>query len=112
MSKDPASFLPLHPLAFRILMAVVKGPSFGTAIVQPIEAAEGDLSLYPANLYRRIRDLLGQELLEDCAGPEGADPRRGYVRLTDMGRLVAHAEARRLHDLTLAAQALDLLSDA
>ncbi len=112
MSQDSNPFLPLHPLAFRVLMAVVRGPRFGTAIVQTIEAAESGTALYPANLYRRIRDLLAQDLLEECEGPEGTDPRRGYVRLTALGRAVAHAEARRLRDLTLAAQDLDLLSDA
>jgi DNA-binding PadR family transcriptional regulator len=112
MNKGPDSFLPLHPLAFRVLMAVVRGPSFGTEIVQTIEAAESGPTLYPANLYRRIRDLLAQDLLEECGGPEGADPRRGYVRLTGLGRSVAHAEAKRLHGLTMAAQDLDLLSDA
>jgi DNA-binding PadR family transcriptional regulator len=109
---DPASFLPMHPLAFRVLMAVVKGPSFGTAIVQDIEAAEDGTQLYPANLYRRIRDLVAEGLLEVCDGPEGADPRRTYVRLTSLGRTVAQAEAHRLDKLALDARALDLLSDA
>ena len=112
MNQDPKSFLPMHPLAFRVLMAVVKGPSFGTAIVQSIERAETGQRLYPANLYRRIRDLLADGLLEECAGPTQADSRRSYVQLTALGRHVAHAEARRLHELTLDARDLNLLSDA
>lgn len=108
---DASAHLPLHPLAFRILMAVHDGPSFGTEIVQRIEAAEQATKLYPANLYRRIRDLLGDELLEECAGPAGADPRRTYVRLTAVGRAVALAEARRLQALVLDAQAARLLED-
>ncbi len=112
MTPDPSGFLPMHPLAFRVLMAVVNGPSFGMEIVQSIEAAEQGTRLYPANLYRRIRDLLADGLLEECPGPAGADPRRTYVRLTALGRSVAEAEARRLHALAMDARGLDLLRDA
>jgi DNA-binding MarR family transcriptional regulator len=106
---NPADALPLHPHDFRILMALTGGPSYGTEIVRGIEAAEGREKLYPANLFRRIRDLLQRGLLEESPAPEGADPRRTYVRLTRRGRLVARAEARRLHDLVREAAALDLL---
>jgi DNA-binding PadR family transcriptional regulator len=110
---SPADFLPLHPLAFRVLLSVVDGPSFGTEIVQRIENVEqAGKRLYPANLYRRVRDLLADGLLEECGSPEGADPRRTYVRLTALGRGVAEAEARRLRDLVVDAEALDLLTDA
>lgn len=111
MGHDPTDHLPLHPLTFRILMAVVKGPSYGSAIVREIEGAESGARLYPANLFRRIRDLLGDGLLEECTGPAGADPRRSYVRLTRLGRSVAHAEAHRLKELTEVARSLDLLRD-
>ena len=36
-----------------------------------------------------IRDLLADGLIEECAGPPGADPRRTYVRLTSAGKRVA-----------------------
>lgn len=92
--------LPLHPLQLRILMALLDGPSYGTRIVEEIEASErGRAKLYPANLYRRIRDLLGDGLIEDAPAPPGSDPRRSYVRITKLGRAVARAEARRLRDL-------------
>ena len=104
-----SDLIPLHPHDFRILMAVVEAPSYGTEIVRVIEAAEQGPKLYPANLFRRIRDLLRRGLLEECPAPEGADPRRSYVRLTQMGRQTAQAEARRLRDLVSAAAALDLL---
>lgn len=107
----PEDHLPLHPLAFRVLMAVVEGPSFGTAIVQRIEAQEADTTLYPANLYRRIRDLLADGLLAECEGPDGSDPRRTYVRLTDFGATVARAEARRLRALVMDAERLRLVGE-
>lgn len=108
----PGDFIPLHPHDFRILMALVEGPSYGTEIVRGIEAAEAGARLYPANLFRRIRDLLRRGLLEECPAPEGADPRRSYVRLTRRGRRTAQAEARRLQDLVREAAALDLLPGA
>ncbi len=97
---DASGFLPLHPMEFRILLALLDGPSYGTAIVEEIEAREGPgARLYPANVFRRMRDLIAKGLLEPCTGPEGADPRRGYLRLSRSGRAVARAEARRMQGL-------------
>ncbi|MCA1789607.1 MAG: helix-turn-helix transcriptional regulator [Thioalkalivibrio sp.] len=107
--QDVGELIPLHPHEFRILMALVGGPSYGTEIVRAIEAAEDGAKLYPANLFRRVRDLVDRRLLETCDAPEGADPRRSYVQLTRLGRAVARAEAVRLHGLVREAAALDLL---
>ena len=104
--------LPLHPLTFRILIALSEGPSFGTAIVKHIEAAESGAQLYPANLFRRIRDLLADGMIEECAGPVGADSRRSYVRLSKLGRRMAHLEAERLQSLVSDARHVRLLRDA
>lgn len=107
---SPHEHLPLHPLEFRILMTLMDGPSYGTRIVEEIEERErGRTKLYPANLFRRLRDLLARGLLEECASPAGADPRRTYVRLTAGGRAVARAEAARLADLVAEAARHDLL---
>ncbi len=111
-SQRASAFLPLHPLEFRILLVLLEGPSYGTRIVEEIEARErGRTKLYPANLFRRIRDLMGRALLEECAAPEGADPRRTYVRLTRTGRAVARAEAERLRELVREAEGHDLLPE-
>jgi len=65
-----------------------------------IEAQErSGARLYPANLYRRIRDLLGRELIAESEAPKDTDPRRTYVAITPLGRMVAEAEARRLQAL-------------
>lgn len=91
-------------------MTLLDGASFGTRIVEEIEAAESKRRrLYPANLYRRIRDLMSDSLIEDASPPANADPRRSYVRLTRMGRAVARAEARRLRDLVADARRHRLL---
>lgn len=111
-SADLSSLLPLHHLELRILMALVDGPSYGTRIVEGIEEIEhGRMRLYPANLYRRIRDLIAKELIEETDAPSGADPRRTYVRLTRLGRRVARAEARRLHELVQEAARHKLLPE-
>ena len=94
-------------------MTLLDGASFGTRIVEEIEASEsGRRRLYPANLYRRIRDLMSDDLLEDAGAPRDTDPRRSYVRLTRMGRAVAQAEARRLHDLLADARRHCLLPES
>ena len=111
MAQDPQSFLPLHPLEFRILLVLLDGPGHGYAIVQAIEARDPEAAVYPANLYRRIRDLLGRGLLRDAAPPAGEDPegRRRYVAVTALGRAVARAEAERLEALVRDARAAALL---
>ncbi|MEM6705056.1 MAG: helix-turn-helix transcriptional regulator [Acidobacteriota bacterium] len=111
MRNDPTQHLPLHPLGFRVLMVLSQGPSFGTEIVRRIEEEESTLRIYPANLFRRIRDLLADDLLEECRGPKGCDPRRSYVRLTASGEAVLRAEARRLQQIVKDARGLDLLED-
>src|SRR5688500_17004269 len=109
-ARDPERFLPLHPLEFRILLVLWKEKAHGYRIVKSIEESEGRWSrIFPANLYRRIRDLLGQGLIEEAAATDAddADPRRRYFRITATGREVARLEARRLSEL--AADARDLL---
>lgn len=109
---DAHDHVPLHPLEFRILLALSAGPSWGTRIVEEIEAQEGHrMKIYPANLYRRIRDLLGKEILREADAPEGADPRRTYVELTALGRRVARAEAERLRGLVRERAVLELLGE-
>ena len=111
-TPTPHDHLPLHPLEFRILLSLLSGPSYGTRIVDEIEAREPPRTkLYPANLYRRIRDLTSQRLLEETASPPAADPRRTYLKLTSLGRAVAKAEAKRLQALVTDAVGYDLLPE-
>jgi len=109
---DPADHLPLHRKDFQILLSLVSGPSYGTRIVMEIEKHhEGGSKFYPANLFRRIRDLLARGLVEECGRPPGADPRRTYVSLTGLGQAVVRLEAHRLEELVREARALKVLEE-
>ncbi len=111
-TSNPAGFLPLHPLEFRILMVLMDQPAHGYRIVREIESRERDLSsIYPGNLYRRIRDLVAKGLLHEVDPPSGvdADPRRKYFAPTSLGEAVAKAEGHRLQTLVQEAEALGVI---
>jgi DNA-binding PadR family transcriptional regulator len=109
---DPADHLPLHRKDFQILLSLVSGPSYGTRMVMEIEKQhEGSGKFYPANLFRRIRDLLARGLVRECDAPPGADPRRTYVTLTGLGQVVVRLEAQRMEELVREARALNLLEE-
>jgi DNA-binding PadR family transcriptional regulator len=106
--------LPLHPEAFRILMVLLDGEAHGYAIVKELERDPGRPGrVLPANLYRRIRTLQEQGLIEEADNrpdPELDDERRRYFAVTQAGMAVARAEARRLEALVVGARARDLLT--
>lgn len=103
--------LPLHPEAFRILVQLRAGELHGYALVKELERDPGRPGrVLPANLYRRIRALLEQELIAESdvrPDPELDDERRRYFTITPLGESVARAEAHRLR--ALLAGAGDLL---
>ncbi len=112
-APDPKCFLPLHALEFRILLVLMDGPAHGYRIVKEIERREKGLgSIYPGNLYRRIRELAGKGLLEEVPPPSGVevDPRRKYFGPTSLGRGVARVEAERLQALVGDAKAIGVIS--
>ena len=101
--KTVGDFMPLHPLEFRILITLLRGPAHGYRIVKEIEEKEaGSFNLYPANLYRRLRDLNAKALIattETPADDTDEDRRRTYFRVTELGRAVVSGEAARMTDL-------------
>jgi DNA-binding PadR family transcriptional regulator len=111
-SPDPHSFLPLHPLELRVLLILAEGTAHGYSVVKEIEARERHLPrVYPANLYRRIRDLLRKGLLEDAEAPDrpDIDARRRYFRITELGQAVLRAEVARMKGLLSEAKTATLL---
>jgi len=113
-NKHPRDFLPLNALEFRILMALRDDCLHGYAIVKDVELRAGDSEkIFPANLYRRIRNLLAAGLLAETAPPSDAVPaderQRKFFRLTPLGLDVARAEAERLAGLLSEARDKQLL---
>jgi DNA-binding PadR family transcriptional regulator len=100
---DPASFLPLPPATFHILLAVADEDRHGYAIIQDVAARTGnELKLSAGTLYRSVQRMLEQGLIvepRERPDPGQDDERRRYYRITGFGRKVAEAEARRLSQL-------------
>jgi DNA-binding PadR family transcriptional regulator len=113
IARPTASFLPLTPVAFEILLALSGGEAHGYAILQEIERrSEGRLSPHAGSLYRAIARLVEDGLiqeLEERPDRSSDEERRRYYRLTPLGRDVAAAEAVRLESQVLSARAAKLL---
>ena len=99
-SPDPRSFLPLTPLAFQVLLALADEGRHGYGIIQEVEArTDGLIRLRSGSLYTLLQRLLDETLIAESAerpAPEQDDERRRYYKVTDLGRGVLAAEARRL----------------
>jgi DNA-binding PadR family transcriptional regulator len=73
---------------------------------------EGKLQISPSSLYSAIKRMMDSGLIEELderPDPERDDQRRRYYRITDFGRKVAVAEARRLERLLADARATGLV---
>jgi DNA-binding PadR family transcriptional regulator len=95
--------LPLKPVAFQVLLSLAEGERHGYAITQEIAGrTHAGMRLEPGNLYRSLRTLLDDGLIEESGRrPLAAedDERRRYYQLTPLGRRVAVAEIERLEAL-------------
>jgi DNA-binding PadR family transcriptional regulator len=100
----PQSFLPLKPVAFQILMSLADGECHGYAITQDIaRRTSAAMRVEPGNLYRFLKELLDNRLIEETNRRDD-DERRRYYRLTTLGRKVASAETERLAALVTEAR--------
>jgi DNA-binding PadR family transcriptional regulator len=111
--EDAEALLPLTPAAFQILLALSGGERHGYGIMREVEAStQGQLRVGPGTLYRSIKQMLAQGLIAEAderPDPALDDERRRYYRLTNFGRRVAAAEARRLARLVAQARQRHLL---
>ena len=92
-------YLPLTPAVFHILASLSAGERHGYAIMKEVaEHTDGELRLGPGKLYYSIQRMLGEGLIQEVDLPSGQSPERGRrtYRLTDLGRALLEAEARRL----------------
>jgi DNA-binding PadR family transcriptional regulator len=107
-TKDPADLLPLKTDVLLILLALATRPLHGYGIIRDVEARSGgEVLLQTGALYRTLRRLLDDELIEECAAPAGeetSDERRRYYRPTRWGTAVMDAEVERMSRLVRAAR--------
>ena len=105
---DPADFLPLASDALFILLALAGGPQHGYGIIRDVEArSDGQVVLQTGALYRMLRRLLNDGLIEESdrpAGAESEDERRRYYTVTSFGRTVLDAEVARMSRIVRAAR--------
>jgi DNA-binding PadR family transcriptional regulator len=109
LSRAADELLPLRPVVFQVLLSLADSERHGYAIVQDIaERSSARLQLEPGNLYRHLKFMLDEGLIEESdrrpvAGKD--DERRRYYRMTRFGRQVALAEAARLEAVAVEARA-------
>jgi DNA-binding PadR family transcriptional regulator len=111
--RDPDALLPLKPVVFQVLLSLADGERHGYGIVQEIaERSSARLQIEPGNLYRTLRYMLDEQLIQASGRrppPGQDDERRRYYRITPFGRKVASAEAARLLEVVADARARNLL---
>ena len=102
--------LPLTPIAFEILLALVEEDRHGYAILQAVEQRlKGRLPLRTGTLYRALARLVEDGFIVELDGDPGEDGRRRVYRITRRGRTIARAESERLADQVAAARSRNLL---
>ncbi len=110
------SLIPLKPVEAMILTMLAGGERDGYGIRQDIiEHTDGALALEAGNLYRHIRRLEADGLVEESgrrAAADADDERRRYYRLTAFGRRVLAAEMLRLRALVRLAEERRVIAPA
>ena len=106
---DVDRHLPLKPVAFQVLLSLAEGERHGYGITQDVASrTAARLQLEPGNLYRTLRVMLDDRLIEESErrpAPDLDDERRRYYRITALGRKVAAAEIVRLEAVIADAKA-------
>lgn len=113
---DPRDRLPLKPIELLILTMLSAGERHGYGIRQDIvEHTEGRIALEAGNLYRHIRKLQTDGLVQETeprAVAANDDERRIYYRLLPFGRRVLGAEMARLSALIRIAEENRIITGA
>jgi DNA-binding PadR family transcriptional regulator len=108
ITPEIEQILPLTPTVFHILLALADQERHGYGIMQEVTMmTQNRVQMGPGTLYGSIKRMLKANLIEESderPDPALDDERRRYYRLTDFGRQVLAAEARRLSTLIDVAQ--------
>jgi len=111
--RDPATLLPLTSVMFHVLLSLSDADRHGYGILKEIEARTGgEVTLSTGTLYGVIKRALSDGLIAESRRRPPAvedDERRRYYRLTELGRQVVNAEAKRLQQLVASAWAKRIL---
>ena len=111
--RHPTDQLALRPVEFHILISLAIGERHGYGIIRDI-AARGESSVPDVGtMYRALARMVENGLIEASTrrpAPDSGEERRNYYRITDAGRRVARAEARRLEALMRAVRSGGLLT--
>jgi DNA-binding PadR family transcriptional regulator len=108
---DAAALLPLNPRDYLILLALADEPLHGHGLLKAVEAQAGGVLFDPANLYRLLRKLERDGLVEEVkAAKRSEESRRRQYALTVLGRSVLMAESNRLARLADTARSRKLVT--
>jgi len=103
----------MSPAMFHVLVALAETDKHGYAILKDVvRLTDGAVRLSAGTLYGILRRLVSEGMVaetEERPAPELDDERRRYYRLTEFGRRVARAEAKRLEEMIALARAKHLL---
>jgi DNA-binding PadR family transcriptional regulator len=111
--RPPDDQSPLRPVEFHILLSLCAGERHGYGIILDIQERGDSPVPDVGTMYRALARMADAGLIEAAArrpAADASDERRNYYRITESGRRVATAEARRLEALTRAARLGGLLS--
>ena len=114
--RNPADLLPLAPREFLVLLALAAGRSHGYGLIRETERlSDGRVAMDPANLYRTLKRLVREGLVEDAGqapSAEAGGERRRYYEITALGHRLVAAEAERIGRLAEVARERALIPGA
>jgi DNA-binding PadR family transcriptional regulator len=106
--------IPLKPVELLVLLMLSAGDRHGYGIRQDIlDYTDGAMALEAGNLYRTIRRLESDGMVDESAHRSAAgsdDERRRYYRLTPFGKRVLAAELERLRAIVRLGEARRIIA--